>query len=344
MLVSDARKVAGDWVARHGSAVPGFRGAFLTGSATVLPPEAALPPTSDVDVQVVIEGPLPPKPGKFLHRGVLLEVSHLPLAEVADAVTVLRSPHLAPSFATDQVLADPTGHLGRLRAVVAPSFAATAGERVATVLTMIEARWGAIEWSAPWPDLVTAWMFPASLPAVAMQVAALRTPTVRRRYVAARDVLREHGLPYAPLLDLLGFADVTAATVRKHLERLAAMFDATAAVSRTPFPFSADITPAARPVAIDGSRELIDGGDHREAVFWIVATASRCAQIVAVDGSAALRADVDAAFRDAVADLVGLRTTADLRIRRDTGIAALHWVRATAAAVWAEPIQQTPLH
>ena len=35
------------------------------------------------------------------------------------------------------------------------------------------------------------------------------------------------------------------------------------------------ITPAARPIAIDGSRELIEAGAHREAVFWIVATFAR---------------------------------------------------------------------
>jgi hypothetical protein len=48
--------------------------------------------------------------------------------------------------------------------------------------------------------------------------------------------------------------------VDHHLSELAKTFDAAAAVAKTPFFFSTDITPAARPIAIDGSRELIHAG------------------------------------------------------------------------------------
>ena len=91
------------------------------------------------------------------------------------------------------------------------------------------------------------------------------------------------------------------------------MFDRAAAVAHPPV-FSADITPAARPVAIDGNRELVGRGDHREAVFWIVATAARCRMILRDDG---------AWFPDLVADLVGLPDPAALLARRDRVLAAL---------------------
>lgn len=121
---------------------------------------------------------------------------------------------------------------------------------------------------------MTAWLFPTSVTTLLPLVAALRNPTVRLRYPAAREVLDEYGHAdlYPQLLELLGCAQVTRERVQEQLSELARTFDATAAVARTPFFFSADITPAARTVPIDGSQELIDRGDHREAVFWIIAT------------------------------------------------------------------------
>ena len=57
---------------------------------------------------------------------------------------------------------------------------------------------------------------------------------------------------------------------------LEAAFDAAQAALSAPYPFAADLAADARPVAIDGSLELIAAGLQREAVFWIVATYSRC--------------------------------------------------------------------
>jgi hypothetical protein len=89
---------------------------------------------------------------------------------------------------------------------------------------------------------------------------------------------------------------------------------AAAAAAKTPFFFSTDITPAARPIAIDGSRELIQAGAHREAVFWIVATFARCHTILAADASPELQRALAPAFDAIVADL-GITSTDDL-IRR----------------------------
>jgi hypothetical protein len=51
--------------------------------------------------------------------------------------------------------------------------------------------------------------------------------------------------------------------VEHHLEALSEVFDAAKVVIRTPFPFASDITDAARPIAISGSRELIERSLHR---------------------------------------------------------------------------------
>jgi hypothetical protein len=143
--VGAARAAAADWVARHAAGAAGFRGAFLTGSTLELPRDTELPLGSDVDVMVLVdEGEPPPKLGKRLWRDVLVEVTFLPSAAVAEPDAVLADARLAPSFRTGAVLADPTGHLRRLEAHVAPRFAEPrwVWRRCAQTLRRIEAACG----------------------------------------------------------------------------------------------------------------------------------------------------------------------------------------------------------
>jgi hypothetical protein len=233
------------------------------------------------DVVVVVSGSTaPPNLGKFAYRGVVLDVTYLPCTELASVVEVARSYYLAPSFNGNQVIVDPTGHLGLLRAEISARFDQPIAVqcRYDDVLSKIDTRLSAFDPTAAWHDQVTAWMFPASLTTQVVLVAALRSPTVRRRYLAAREVLHEHDQDarYLTLLRLLGCADCDRQTVQEYLDRLAVTFDQAAALAKTPFFFSTDITGAARPIAIDGSQDLIDNGDHREAVFWIIATSISC--------------------------------------------------------------------
>jgi hypothetical protein len=318
MLAGEAREAAGDWVRRH--AVPGFRGAFLAGSAADRPADEVQPPWSDVDVSVVVAGATaPPKPGKLRHHGALLDVTYLPEQLLGDPERVAATHYLAPSFAgPDGVLFDPTGLLGRLRAAIAPAYASPAAvrRRVADVLTAVRMRLSAVDPDAPWPQQVQAWLFSSSLVTVAVLVAAGRRPTVRLRYQRARDELQDRPARYERMLELLGCADVDAAVVAHHLDRLAEVFDEAAAVGPTPFFFSSDISAEARPIAIDGSRALVDAGDHREAVFWIVATFVRCEQILGGRGSSH-------AFREALAELVGVHGPGDLRARSAATLAFL---------------------
>ncbi|MET1074847.1 MAG: hypothetical protein ABWY11_19520 [Umezawaea sp.] len=133
---------------------------------------------------------------------------------------------------------------------------------------------------------------------------------------------------YRELLEQLGCADWTPAQTTHHLDRLTTTFDLTTRAARTPLFFSTDLTPAARPIAVDGTRELIDAGDHREAVFWMVVTATRCHTALALDAPSA-HEEALPAFTDLLADL-GITTTADLRARADRTLAHLPELRATA--------------
>jgi DNA-binding transcriptional MerR regulator len=70
--------------------------------------------------------------------------------------------------AVSKILADPTGHLGRLEAAIAPGFTSAAATRARTddVRRRIRTRLTALDPATPWPELVLAWLFPTSLTAV----------------------------------------------------------------------------------------------------------------------------------------------------------------------------------
>jgi hypothetical protein len=341
--IEEARALAADWVrSRPGWPSP-LVGAFFTGSTVDADPGAPLPLTSDVDLAVVLEGEAPGKPGKLDHGGALLEVTYLPERDLADADVVARTFYLAPSFARDTVVVDPHGRLRALREAVAPVFARP---------DVVRDRWGSVlarmtgePSPAPrsWAAAVTGWLFPVSLSTNVLLVAALANPTVRLRYLRAREALARCGLAdrYPPLLAELGCAGVAPDRVSAHLDAMAAAFDAAAAGPAAPFFFAADLTPAARPVAVDGARELVAAGDHREAVFWLVATFARCVQ--ALDATGAPSADRHRdAFAAAVEDLLGLRRPEDLARRRTAVLTGLPDLLATAEEVLARTTGGAP--
>ncbi|MEU2670486.1 hypothetical protein ABZ622_16730 [Streptomyces sp. NPDC007164] len=336
--VGTARSAAVQWVTEHARPDPGFRGAFFSGSTVGLPEDAELSPYSDVDVVVVTAAPGPPAgPGKFRFRGALLEVSHLAWDELASADGVLSSYHLAGGFRRDTVVDDPTGRLRELRADVSRRFAERGWvrRRCLDAERRIETRLAAFDTAAPFHEQVTSWLFPTGVTTHVLLVAALRNPTVRLRYPAAREVLDTYGQArlYPELLELLGCARLSATRTGHHLDELARTFDAAAEVARTPFFFSGDITAGARPVAIDGSRHLIERGDHREAVFWIIATFARCHTVLSADAPELHRARLPA-FLEAVADL-GITSTDDLLRRGEAVIGFLPELRRTAGAILA---------
>lgn len=321
MRVGFARAAAARWVMRHACREDGFRGAYFSGSTIGLPDDAELPAASDVDVVIVTAAAQAPrKLGKFIYLDTLVEVTYLPWRRLASVEEVLGSYHLAGSFRMDTIIADPTGHLRGLQAQVSRHFAERVWvrRRCENARQKIEDGLRAIDTAAAWHNQVIAWLFSTGVSTHVLLVAALRNPTVRLRYLAAREVLIDYGHAslYPDLLTLLGCAQLSPERVEHHLGELVRTFDAAAAAAKTPFFFSTDITPAARPIAIDGSRELIQAGAHREAVFWIVATFARCHAILAADAPVELQRALAPAFDAIVADL-GITSTDDLIRRAD---------------------------
>ena len=250
----------------------------------------------------------------------MIEVTYLSWQDLASPEQVLTSYHLAGSFRVDTLMSDPTGQLRKLQTDVSRHFADRiwVTRRCENVRERIMNGLRSIDPTAPWHRQVTSWLFPTGVTTHMLLVAALRNPTVRLRYAAVRDVLKEYNQEqvYEELLRLLGCKDMTAEQAMNHLNGLARTFDAAAAIAKTPFFFSSDITPEARPIAIDGSRELILNGSHREAVFWMVATFARCHNIFEVDGTPEFQEQYVPAFDAILADL-GITSTDDLLQRAE---------------------------
>jgi len=343
MKVKQAKAVARQWVVEAAGTIPGFVGAFSHGSINWLSDEAILPPTSDVDIMVILADPNPPvKPGKFIYRQVMLEVSYLPQDQVQSPDQILGNYRLAGSFQTAQILADPAGRLAPLQAAVAGEYArfpwvyARCEDARRNILRHLQS----LREADPFHDQVTAWLFGTGVTTHVLLVAGLQNPTVRQRYRAARDLLLEYGYGnfYERLLTLLGCAQMDPARVEQHLAVLAAVFDIAKTVIKTPFPFASDISDQARPIAIDGSRALIERGDHREAIFWIVATYSRCQKVLYHDAPAAVQEQFQPGYRQLLADL-GIHSPDDLRQRSEQVKAFLPQLwQVTEAILAANPL------
>jgi hypothetical protein len=202
---------------------------------------------------------------------------------------------------------DPTGHLAALGDVVARDYAKRrwvyrrcehAREKVLGHLEGLSA-------SEPLHDQILHWIFGTGVTTHILLVAGLKNPTVRRRYLAVQELLSDYGRSdfYNTLLEMLGCDKMNKARVEHHIAPMSMAFDAAKEVIKTPFSFAGEISDVARPLAIDGSRDLIERGYHREAVFWIVTTYSRCQAVFYHDAPAELQDRFTPGYRELLMDL-----------------------------------------
>jgi len=338
VIVKHAKAVARRWVREEASTTPGFLGAFFHGSTNWLPDENILPESSDVDVMVVSADPPPVKLGKFRYRGVLLEISYMPSHQLQSADTVLGQSHLAGSFQSPSIIADPSGRLTQLQAIVSRDFAKRqwvekrcehARDKVLRNLKNLNA-------SAPFHDQVLPWLFATGVTTHMLLVAGLKNPTVRRRYVATRELLADYGFLdfHETLLEMLGCERMGRERAEQHLAALADAFDAAKTAIKTPFFFASDISDVARPIAIEGSKELIEYGYHREAVFWIGVTYSRCQAVLFHDAPADVQDRHSKGYQRLLGEL-GIASYSDLRQRGDQVKQCLPQVWEVAQAIMA---------
>lgn len=342
MLIRDAKAVARNWVMQEAGNVAGFRGAYLAGSTSWLSDDATLPATSDLDINVVWSCPsAASKRGKFVHQGVLLDITPLSHDQVRSPELVLGHYHLAGGFRRPGIILDPSGELTKLQAAVARDYAKRhwVRRRCGHARARVSEGLAALDGRDPFHDQVLGWLFPTGVTAHVLLIAGLKNPTVRSRYVAARELLAAYGQEafYETLLELLGCARLSRGHAEHHLAVLAQVFDVAKTVIKTPFPFASDISSAARPLAIDGSRDLIERDLHREAMFWIGVTYSRCLKVLAIDAATDMpdvKGLFDRGYRELLGDL-GITSSTDIQRRSDQVEAHLDRVWEVAEAIMA---------
>lgn len=281
VTVRHAKEIAKEWVLDHGAKFVGFEGAFFHGSINWMNEDDVLPASSDVDLYLVSSAdPLPKPPRKLMYRNVLLEISTRSAASLNNVEEILGDHRISGTFSKDCIAVDTTGQLTRLQAAVSKEFSDRKWvlKRCDKTLATVNGYLDALQPDMPFHEQVTVFSFGAGNLADLLTVACLRNTTVRKKYAVAREVLSVQGRTdlYEKLLRLLGCADFTKQQTSDHLDRLSKVFDAACEIDKRDYRFGSDISGAARKIAIGGSRELIEQGHHRDAVFWLLATYSRC--------------------------------------------------------------------
>lgn len=281
MLIKEAKRLACEWTAQYARDHE-ILGAYFNGSVIEMEDHATLPASSDVDINLVVDGREPAeKPGKLLYQNVLLEASFIQKDSLFPAEKLLGTYEIVGAFRKDNIILDESGQLQALLETVSSEFTEPCWvrARMKAVAEKIERVSGGFDMRGPLLQNLNPWLFSAGICTHLLMVGALVNPTVRLRYLKLRPVLLDNGCGdlYEKLLELLGCRNFTAQQTAEHLKELAVTFDRTCPhAPGTSFPFSNDIGPHARAVVIDGSEELIRQGNHREAVFWMAATFVRC--------------------------------------------------------------------
>jgi hypothetical protein len=182
---------------------------------------------------------------------------------------------MAPNLATTQILADPAGTLAELQQRVAAAFAeprwirARCDAEKAMSREQLEAMRTA---ATPAEGFDWLWMLLNSLSGL-LAVSMLRRPTTRRTLSLLSELLVELGRPELKeaALSLWGSGAMSRAEVEAILAQSSTAFDRAVEVYRTPIPIGFMLQAHLRPYLVQGSQEMIEQGQHREAMYWIMA-------------------------------------------------------------------------
>ncbi len=289
MNVGQVIETMREWVELRGRGTPGFVGAHLAGGILALPPSAPFPPYRDVDVMLVVDGAPHADGEDLVYKGLIIGCGMSSVEGYRTPEGILAAPGLAGNLGPDAViLADPQGVLAPLHAAVAREYgkrrwvvarceaerrmiqenidgvarAAATGSPIAVAQSDDEGLYAQPLWA-----LSSVVLFLSGL----IAVASLRRPTYRRSYVLLGELLRGQGCGdlHEGALRLPGYERIPRDLAKAYLAACAAAFDKAVAVIDRPVPFGYSLRPHVRPYIIEGAREMIDEGYHREAMFWI---------------------------------------------------------------------------
>lgn len=308
MLVEIARAAARDWVAEETRRLPNFYGAYFASSMTALPDGAPLPAASDVDIKVLVDAPdVDANPQKIVYRGVVLDISYGSRHDIATPEKVLGTYYTAAHFTHPCIIADPSGDLARIQAIVQREYARRiwVRARCEQARAQLETSLSWLTPEGPLHDQMLAWLFAVVFTPPMVLVADLRNPTHRRGLATFREVVEKYGHPelHQRLLHIVGCGTMTRTQAETLLAACADAFDVAQEIRKTPILLGSNISGFARPMAIGGGQELISDGFHREAMPWIAFIHTLCQQILHNDAPQEIRERFTPAYARLLAGL-----------------------------------------
>ena len=312
MKVAEAKQIAREWVIENVASRPDFAGAYFYGSAAFKADDEDYSPSSDLDVRIVLDREIPSTygdptsefmPRKLLCRGALLEPVYVSRKSHRDAATVMQDPFSAVAlgcFTQPNVILDHTGDLEKLRKEVSDSFlkeswvkrrVSGASDMVSLLLEAALDHGGSLPGYARYFYRQVVWFYGGAMPLAAQIpcIASLHAMTLRKGFLASRELLRRRGRDhlYIALLEVMGVRDATEEEVREDVSRLADAYDYALRVIHTPFWGMQDIQSLCRPMVIDGALEVLDAGGHRGIMPWIAVMRAWVQNAIDNDGSEA---------------------------------------------------------
>ncbi|HEU0295669.1 MAG TPA: hypothetical protein VFR47_23220 [Anaerolineales bacterium] len=331
MYVGQVIELAKEWVETYGNRTPGFCGAHLMGSLNYTPHDAPFSASSDVDLNIVLQGAQMSGPQDILYKGLILEYGSLSLERYSSPELVLADPELAANLAVNSILSDPIGILTSLHTTVAKEYPrrkwvlARCGaekQRTGQGLDGLQHARSPVEAVSSLGAF-----FSVGLTGL-IAIANLIPPTHRRCLVLMKGLLEQHGRAdlHEDVLKLLGFAHLHTVQVQAYLHDCAEAFDCAVRVTRTPVPFGFKLHPHVRPYFIEGTQEMIVAGYPREAMYWILASLMIANGAIQVDASEEEKRYFQAKINQLLSD-IGWGTLEDAALR-------LEWAKILANDVF----------
>jgi hypothetical protein len=297
MNVGEARSIAERWVAEEVARSPGeVLCAFTWGSINWMAGEDPFPPSSDVDLLVVV-----PKVDRVRHwvskrpyGGIAIEPFYLPRTRFLSAETLLADFALAPNVVDAKVLFDPDRIVEGLRAAMAPEFARRHWVRLRCQARRDEALSLIAAFEASNSLFhVNAVAFHAVIAMAQMAlIADLQNPTVKKALVKARDVLTTYGLAeeHRELLRLLGAAELEDEAILAASSHCRSALDEACHWLRTPFMGDNHINIHSRPVLDLDVPACVAQGTGREIFLWVASLHARAMIAIQNDAPAEVAA------------------------------------------------------
>jgi hypothetical protein len=285
MDVGEARAIAARWVADEVARAPReLLGALTFGSINWMASTEPFPPTSDVDLLMLVPevDPVRHRVRKRACAGVVVEPFFLPRERLTSAEALLADFGLAPNLVAGTVLFDPEGILSRVQATMAPDFprrhwirrrCRSRRDEALSLIAALEASDSIV--------ILNAVAFHALLALAQMPlIADLQNPTVKKALVKARDVLARYDMPHehAAMLRLLGADALDGDAILSASSHCASALDEACAWLRTPFPPDNHVSVHSRSALEVDVPARVAQGVGREIFLWIAYLHS-CAMI-----------------------------------------------------------------